>query len=1133
MSKIANVGLLRVAVAVLLSMATTYVAWGQGAITTGTVAGDVTDVSGALLPGAKATVQNQATGLSRTAVTDGSGHFVVSQLPAGNYQVSVTATGFKEAVVHGVQLNVDSTASLKIKLEVGGAAEKVNVSVEAAEFAVDTEKSDVSGVIQAVQVQQLPLNQRSFTALITQEPGVVVMTNALPPSPSVDRLQAGSFISVDGMNGSNVAYLQDGVAINNAGQSAPGTFAARDLPGLEGIEEFKVATHNYSAAYPGGGAVVSFATRGGTNTLHGSLYEFLRNNKVDARDYFNNTGTQNPYKRSQFGGTLGGPIRKDKIFFFGNYEGLRQRLSTTNIGFVPSLAARNGGLDGTSGFPVYGPILQTDGSYIQGPVAIPAGVKSLLNLYPLPNGQDFGGSGVAQLSFQNQQPIRQDYGVLRTDFNLSSRDGFTVRYTITDANATSAYGLSTFAYARDSRLQNLQLKWTRTFGTAAVNTLAFGFMRSKNFAEVAPTVPVSPEQYTADPANKIIGPVMVGSFTAGFGNTGGLSTLGNDSSAPFHLIKNYFPVNDDFTMTLGSHTIKLGGLVQRMQNNVIEPQYIGGGWTFLNVNDLLAGNPMDVMVRRQGSPPEMYYRSTLFGWYVEDAWRARPTFTITAGLRHEFQVPILSEIHNNIGNWPGALTNDTTFKTGSSWINNYSLKQFQPRLGFAYDPFNNGKTVIRAGVGIFNTSPPVDLLLAPLYFETPYPNTGFLPGNPLAPSVLPPLPFPNCVSCTAASPTMPVIYIPWTGPMKSPTTYQWNLAVERDVGHNFNVAVTYAGSESRHLHHQYMGNHNLPCGTENGMPIFPPACASVGTAESAFSSATPPALVVVNWGFDQNANYNGMTVSLKRRYVGGLSLNASYTWAKAMSQADADNTTLAGNNGESAYPGNWGYDYSESNYSIKHRFTFNSIFDLPFGRQRRFGTDMNAVLNAIVGGWSINSMGAFQSGYPFGVTAGLNISGVGDTISFPDRPNMLGPARIVGKMDMYFDPKSYFLQEPGHLGNAPRNSVRGPGFKNLDMGFSKRFRTTESTKLEFRADLFNILNHPNLGIPIPSIYVGGMPQFGHPGPLTPTEVAQLPNLRCNLTAVQAETISCGPAAGSINSMVGTPRQLQFAVKFIF
>ncbi len=490
---------------------------GQGAATYAAVSGDVSDRNGGVLPGAMVTITNRDSGLSQTTTTDGTGHFTFLRLLVGRYNLTVELASFKKAEVNDLELTIGETRNLKIEMQVGTVQEKVEVTAETATVA--TTESEVGNTISPTQVTELPLNQRSFTALVTQQPGLVVMSNATPPTVLGAATNTGSYISGNGLMGTSVAYLVDGVNISNGSFTAPGTAAAGDMPGVEAIQEFQVLTHNYSAAYGGASAaVVSFATRTGTNKFHGNVYDFVRNDIFDARAFFDQQ--KPPFRRNQFGGSLGGPIFKDKTFFFLNYEALRQRLTTTSVAAVPDVCSRNSGLGGSGvgcpgGVPGVVTGVVSTMPYMRGPVAISPAIQAILTLYPLPspNGRNLGG-GVAQAFFTFPQPTNQQFGIVNVTHQLTSKDSISARYAITDANARSFFNLPTFAFTRDDRDQNVLLKWTRTISAHVVNTVSFSFVRNFVTADTNSVQSLAPLQFTGNPARKTIGVMTVGAGTA-------------------------------------------------------------------------------------------------------------------------------------------------------------------------------------------------------------------------------------------------------------------------------------------------------------------------------------------------------------------------------------------------------------------------------------------------------------------------------------------------------------------------------------------------------------------------------------------------------------------------------------------
>ncbi|MBI3949595.1 MAG: TonB-dependent receptor, partial [Acidobacteria bacterium] len=706
--------------------------------------------------------------------------------------------------------------------------------------------------------------------------------------------------------------------------------------------------------------------------------------------------------------------------------------------------------------------------------------------------------------------------------NLSSRDLVSGRYSVIDADGSSAFNVPTFEFKKDSRLQSFLLKWTRTISPNLVNTVSFSFVRSNTIAATGPVVPLKPSQFTGNPARQGIGNISAGSSSSG-NVSGFLSTLGNDNASPLEMVNNAFPVNDDLIYTRGAHTFKFGGLINRRQWNWLRPQLLNGAYSFLNLNDLLAGNPAVLIISQGDVDFRFGARTTQLAWYVEDAWRAHSNLTITMGLRHELQVPILGEVHDKLGN---VMSQRDSGVTAGQPFNNYSLKQFQPRLGIAYDPFNDGKTVIRAGVGLFNDFIDYSFFAGLMTVNTPEPVLNAFFGEPLAPdfNVLPVLEFPTCTSCT--NPTgFPGLVTGFLNPVNSPTSIQWHLQIERELPAKLKLSATYTGSHSYHLPRNIEGNHGLPCRSENGQPVFTGNC---GTAAPGISKIAFTLFAIV---FDTNASYHGLSLGLSRRFSDGFSFDTSYSFAKGISESDnvAGGAILSTAVATAAQnPLDRKNDRAESAFSIRHRLTINAIYELPFGRGKKFLTNATGITNALLGGWSLNTLGEFRSGYPFSVLAGFGITGVGDNINIPDRPNILRSNAVLGRIDRWFDPKAYALQEPGRLGNAPRTSVRGPDFNKLDFSLIKKFNVGERVGVDFRVEFFNISNHPNYDLPFNRLYVGFAPQFNR----VPTQ-AELDALPCNLTAAQAQVHSCNPLAGIITRTVSTPRQIQFGLKVTF
>jgi hypothetical protein len=1091
-------------------------AYGQGAATFSSLTGDVSDQNGGSLPKATVTVVSEDTAQSQSTQTDDQGHFIFARLQPGHYRITVTMASFKKWEAKGVVLSAGHEEGIKVSMSVGDVQQTVEVKGE--ELVISTTESVVGASISPLQVSDLPLNQRSFTALVTQQPGLVQIRNTAGSTVLGAATNTGSYISGNGLMGTSVGYLVDGVNITNGTFTAPGTASAGDMPGVEAISEFQVLTHGYSAAFGGAsGSVVSFATKTGTNRFHGSAYEYARRDALDARGFFNDAGSQAkpPFSRNQFGGALGGPIKRDKTFFFLNYEGLRQALTGTEVAYVPTECAFNSGLTGSGvgcpggvPLPVLGPVPTGNpfpNNYAWQNVSVKPEVLAILSLFPASQSAIPGTDWIGQSTFFNDKPTRQDFGIINITHAISDKDSISARYSITDADASEYFHVPSIDFIRKDRNQNLMMKWSHSSGGHWVNTLSGSFLRNFIFADT--TVPgLQPSQYTGNASRATIGSMTVGAGSAGTAS-GALTFLGNDDASPFRLAKNNIVFNEDFIYTKGKHTLKIGGLVNRFQWNWKSATLTGGSYTFFNVNDFLAANPAVTLIHRDG-PDSIYgLRTTLIGWYAEDAFRVLPNLTITYGIRHDFQVPVISEVNNRLGNWQNPT--DTGVTVGQPY-RNYTLKQFQPRLGLSYDVRNNGKTVVRAGFGIFNDF--VDYAgngQGQLQWNAPQPvlNTYF--GNPFFPTGLPPTEFPTCSTCTAPGPYYGLV----TGileKMSSPTSIQWHAEIQQQLPSSFTFSLTYSGSNSTHIPRKFEANYNLPCGSDPaGLPLFPGACSSVGTAAPAVSAV---AFSLYAKRFDATANYNAVTFALDRKMASMFTFSSNYTFAKALSESDSVNSgnVIVGVAQATQYPARKDWDRAESLFSVRHRFTENIIFDVPVGKGRKYMGSAQGAMQAIAGGWQITSIGSFQSGTPFSVLNGVGITGVGDAIDFPDRPDLVSSNTTTGDINGWINTSAYAIGLPGHLGSAPRNSARGPAFKQLDLGLGKDFSLKEGIGLKFRWDIFNILNHPNFGLPYNKLYTGyTMP--------TPATIVGTPD----------------PLAGRITSTVGTPRQMQLSLKLTF
>jgi len=1064
------------------------------------LSGRVEDPSGAAIPSASVTVTSVETGAARTVTSDPAGTYLVLSLPVGRYEVRAEKDGFKATVQKGINLVVGQVAVVNLKLEVGEIQQEVTVTAEA--LLVNTSTASVSGLVGEKEVKDLPLNGRSFDNLITLNVGTINYTGfKTRGSPNS---HVGNFFSVAGRRPGENLFLLNGMEY--AGPSLhsgtlPGGVSGQML-GIDAVREFNALSDTYSAEYgKRPGAQISIVTQSGTNRVHGSVFEFLRNDKLDARNFFDR-GEVPPFRRNQFGGSGGGPVRKDQTFVFANYEGFRQRLGLSNVAVVPNQNARQGLLPaGDPGVPV--PPGVAPGTPTPVP-SLASGMLRWLALWPEANGRDLGG-GLA-LSFSNpQQSIREDFGTVRLDHRFSLNDSVSTSYTVDDGEDLTPLQNPLFARITTLRNQVLSLQETHIFSSNMINTFTAGFSRSGFFNNTLPIVSVPNLSIVKGRPPGLI--IIGGGVSGGTGVIAGVIPAGGGTASSFANGKSLFSFEDRVQLIKGRHQIGAGVSLQRLRSNEDGAFTQNGLAVFGNLLSFLQGTAAVSLFVGETTPKA--WRQMGGAWYLDDQIQVRPNLTVRLGLRHEFTNgwnEATGRSSNFLHDSNGVLRTEPMVGDSALTENN-AKRLFGPRVALAWDPFGKGKTSIRAGFGthyVLQDFLGTYVLAAnpPFNGQRSRGNISFLSLTPIDPSESVP---PTCNQgvpqpCTTFAPTLV------ESAFKTPTIEKWNFAVEQQITSNMSLRMGYVGSHG--FHEVVVKNPNVirpqicsnPSGCASGgvgaiRGVVPQGAQfiPVGTLPNPFLPGNGFA-----WFMEGTSNYHALQAELKKRTSRGLQFRANWTWSKNLDTNSGGAGPDAGNQPQMILdPYNMRSSWGPSSQDFRHQASISGSYELPFGQDKPWLKGMNGVVGKLVSGWQMNWIVSLLSGFPITPQIGSNRSGNGDSRT-PDRPsenpNFTGSV-ILGTPDKWFDPNAYILPVPGTFGNVGRGVLRGPGLSAFDLSLFKNTRLTEEMNLQFRAEFFNILNRTNFGVP--------------------------------------NVVVTAPSAGIITSTTTTSRQIQFGLKLIF
>jgi len=1038
----------------------------------GAISGTVQDSSGAVLPSASVKLTNHEQGTVRSAQTNQSGVYQFTFLPAGTYDLEVTANGFKTQKRTSIVLAVAQNSRIDVSLEVGNVSENVTVVAEAA--TVNTESGEVGAVVDNTKVTEMPLNGRQMWALTELVP------NVMPPAQNSSLSFRGGF-NVAGQNETANNFLLNGFDNND-----PDVYAPNFRPSIDAIEEFNVLTGVYSAQYGyGSGGQVIVTTKSGTNTFHGSAFEYLRNQVMDARNFFQ-TGPTPSFKQNDFGGTVGGPIIKNKTFFFFSYEGLRQASGFSSLNTVPTAAERTGDF---SGIPVTlkypGTTTPIPGNVIP-PGMLNAVGLSLMSYLPAPTFPTPAGTlPKNNYSYNDTRRENMNEDSLKIDQNFSARDsGYATANYFNDPSyepnnsLCQPKDLPGFGCWVNQRSQVYGLAETHIFSPSMVNQIRIGTSMLiqprtpqdlTNFwgpfgvtpTLVAPTNPCtgclkgSTSGYSGPPLTTV-----TSYFTAGAG-------FGNYSSQ--RRADTIWIFNDNFSLTKGKHTIKIGANLSHFGTNNFSSSSYNGSLTFSNTNpgptsgyglaDMLMGYPAtSTNVPYQ----EKYYgRNSNIGVYVQDDWKFSSSLTLNLGLRWEMNTPPIDyanrmttfnpatgapETQQNPG--IGALATVPTNGMGDR-VMNYDWKDFGPRIGFAWQPFHDGKTVIRGGAGTFFNGLNINNGLGGLFKGYPYTLTYNYTSSLTNPLLLS-NPFPTgggvvtSLSLTGTDPNF-----------QNPRVYEWSMGIQRQIAKDMLFEVDYFGNDSNHLQLEQNINQPLPG----------PGTSQQVQARRPYPSYNGVPLGAITWiQFSGNGHFESLSARLNKRYAYGLSFLASFSYGKSIDD-------FASNGGDAASNQyNFHTGYGLSPFDVRYRFVISPVWELPFGKGKNFVTDGLAA--KIVGGWQLSALFQAQTGTPLTPTLSGNYSNTADAVARPNVVAGCNPNNAPHTPSEWFNPACFQVPTVANqatsqysFGNAGRDIIEGPGLVTLDLSLVRTFNIREKAKLQFRFESFDSLNHPIFNTP--------------------------------------------------------------------
>jgi hypothetical protein len=988
------------------------------------ISGTITDPSGAVIPNAQITLRNLSTGVVTQVATNGTGLYNAANLLPGDYQVNAMATGFAPQQRSGLSLTVGEKQVLNMRLRIGDATSTTfEVGIDAP--MVELGSTSVSAVIDGAIARDLPLNGRDWASLAALEPGIAPIRSQPDPNASLNNRGNRGFggqVTIAGGRPQQNNYRLDGISVNDYANSTPGSTIGLSL-GTDSVQEFSVISNNYSAAYGlTSGGVINAVTRAGASDFHGAAYEFLRNDVMDARGFFD--AAKLPFRRNQFGAAAGGALIRNRLFFFANYEGLRQSLTTTTIDTVPSPNARNGQL-------------------VSGTVRVDPAVKPYLGLFALPNGAIKGDTGL--YSFAGKAVTPENYFTTRLDFDISTNDNLHGTYLLDRGSTSQPDSLNVVSNLNTVNRQLATVEETHVFSPSLLNTARGGVNR-----EVALTLATAPG---ANPLGTDSTLGVVPGFWAPVIQVTGLTAFGgglNGTSFGNYWFTTYQAYDDAFLMK-GIHALKFGFALERIDSNFLLAANPDGVYRFNTLSDFLVNKPAAFQFQ-YGTLTPRGARQSVYAGYAEDDIRLKKDLTVNVGLRYEMST-VPSEVNGKFANL--RTLSSTQVYTGGPLFQNPTTRNFEPRVGVAWDPFGTGKTSVRAGFGMFD--------VLPLTYQFNLAEVSAAPFQSVASSsALPAGSFPTgAVPLVQQASALRTTYIQFNPPRNY--VMQWNISVQREVIHNLAVMLGYVGSRGVHnATRSSDANGVIPTPTAAG---FEWPCAGLTVNGLCQKAATGPRfnpdygqIDAQEWNGD--SAYDALLFSVHRRLTNGLEVQASFTWAKSL-----DNSSSVGSGGPFAnsISGQMFYNplRAPSDFNVGRTFVLSSTWEVPFAKKKWYGA------------WQLGTILTLSDGLPFTAVISGDALGQANQLNF-DVPNRLnapgcGTAVSPGNFQQYIRLGCFAFANPSTLfGNAGRNEMVGPGVISADLAVFKNVPIrliNDLARLQIRVEAFNATNRPNLAGP--------------------------------------------------------------------